>query len=103
MILKNEDDKMKVVVATCGCCCQQEIHVTLYKGETADEPNTYYVTTHNGSFDTEQDGVFKIIGRRLKRAWRALRGKDYLMTELVLNETEYKSLVKAMGDMSKRK
>lgn len=103
MVLKNEDDKMKMVVATCACCCQQEIHVTVDKGEFQEDPITYYLTTHNGSFDTEQDGIFKIIGRRLRRAWRALRGKDYLMTELVLNETEYKALVKAMGDLSKKK
>ena len=69
-----------------------------------DIPNTlteYYLSLHSSKFDEEQLGIFRVLKRRLKRAWYNLIGKDYLYMDIVMSEKEYKDFVKKLQDLQK--
>lgn len=85
MVFYNFDDKIKCVTANCNCGCSTGIAIKKMKDD-----DCYYISFYSDKFYEEQTGIFKIIARRLKRAWYSLRGKDYRYFELILNEYEMK-------------
>lgn len=100
MIFSGESKIQKIVINTCNCGCGSEMHIKRFID--ADVPDTlveYYISLHSSKFDEEQLGIFGVIGRRLKRAWYNLIGKDYLYMDIVMNEKEYKEFIKKLKEL----
>lgn len=102
---ENKDSSNKTVIFTCNCGCGSEFHISkdVYKYEEPKpgETESFYFSSHSGNWYTEQDGIFRIIGRRIKRAWSALRGKDYLYQDVCMRKEEFSELVDEMNKLLK--
>lgn len=82
-ILVSEDKKELLVNCTCGC--DEGIHIKIEEDE-----EFYAVLTYtNGKFYSEQDGVFVILGRKMKKIWAIIRNKDYTYSEVVMKKEEF--------------
>lgn len=101
MVFKSEDNFNKVVIATCNCGCNSELHIMKMKDEPV--PTEYYLSLHSSKWDEEQVGIFRIIGRRLKRAWYNLIGRDYLYMDIVFSEDEFNTFINNLRDLQKTK
>lgn len=121
MIFYKEDvtktgDKIKTVIIKCNCGCGQEFHITksVYKydegefnndtgewKESTNESREYEFSSHSSNWYTEQEGPLSIIWKRIKRAWSALRGKDYLYQDVCLTENEYDELINELSKLKK--
>lgn len=103
MVTYKEEKETKTVIITCNCGCGQEFHISKDKFEY-DEPEPgvtvdYNFSTHSSNWYTEQEGIFSIIGKRIKRAWSALRGKDYLYQDVCMTEEQFNELVTEMNKL----
>ena len=98
MIFVNEDKDTSVIIANCDCGCDEAIHFKRYKIDTNTPPD-YYITLSESMFYSKQDGIFKLIWNRLKRAWRALRGKEYLLCDVCITEEDIDKLIKALKEI----
>ena len=78
----------KIVIATCNCGCNSELHISHFKDE-----KEYYISLHSSKFEEEQKGIFDIIKIRLKRALFSLIGKDYLYMDIVMDEYEFNEFI----------
>lgn len=99
---KKGEDEERVIIVTCDCNCGQEIHIRkdIYKyNDKNDKTIEYSISTRSSNWYTEQDGPIRVIVKRLKRAWFALRGKDYLYQDICLNEKEYIELLEGMKNL----
>ena len=102
MVFNNENKTEKVVINTCNCGCGSEIQIKRYIDY--DVPNTlkeYYISVHSSLFDQEQLGIFRLIGRRLKRVWYDLIGKNYLYLDICMNEEEFNEFIKKLQKLQK--
>ena len=89
MILSKKDSDCKLVIVNCNCGCDEEIKIKKFN----HSDNEYYLTIHTSKFSYGQKGIFKQILHRLNISLKMLLGKEYLLTELVLNKKEINELV----------
>lgn len=101
MILANQTDTEKLVINTCRCGCGSELHISRYLDSDIPGYKEYYISLHSSLFDQEQLGIFKLIGRRLKRAWFDLIGKNYLYMDIVMNEQEFNEFIEKLQNLQK--
>ena len=85
---KLEDEKVLKVECTCGC--GEEIKIA--KDKLSEDKVVYYMILNTTQFYAKQDGLFRTIGHRIKTAFNILRGKEYRLTEVVLDEEDMKQL-----------
>lgn len=100
MVFNRKDKEMQVIIATCNCGCNSELHIMHYTNDP-DMPEEYYLSLHSSKWDEEQVGIFRLIGRRLKRAWYNLIGKDYLYMDIIFSKQEFNEFVQHLDNMSK--
>lgn len=95
MVFHTESDKERIIINTCNCGCGSELQIKRYVDNEEDSklPTEYYMSLHSSLFDQEQLGIFKLIGRRLKRAWHDLIGKNYLYMDIVFSEQEFADFI----------
>lgn len=96
MVFQETDKNESVIVFNCNCGCDEEIHIKRFSGD-----DDYYLSIHESKFYSKQNGLFKTIKSRIKSAWRVLRGKDYLLCDLVLNKHEIKVLIEKLQEIQK--
>ena len=94
----NSTKDEKIVIVNCDCGCNQELHIKKYIDEDINNIE-YYITFSCSKFDEEQQTIFGIIKKRLKRAWYSLRGKDYRYFELFLNQENFRDLQDKIKNM----
>lgn len=93
---------------SCGCSTlriekienftDQEVKdLNINKDDQYDYSFQFYVS----NFYNKQDGIFSIIKRRLKLIWYTLRGKDYLLEDLIFKKDQIKELIKDLEDIIK--
>ena len=99
MIFKNKNNNKQVVIGTCNCGCDNELHIT--KWEDNPEETEYSLSLHSPKFYEEQVGIFEIIGRRLRRAFYSLIGKDYLFMDVIFSKQEFKEFIEKLQEISK--
>lgn len=85
---KLEDEKVLKVECTCGC--GEEIKIA--KDKLSEDKVVYYMILNTAQFYAKQDGLFRTIGHRIKTAFNILRGKEYRLTEVVLDEEDMNQL-----------
>lgn len=75
------------LIITCDCVCGSGL---LWKAMSCDdEGEQYFVSLIESSWYAKQTGRIRPY---FKRLWRALRGKEYCLTELVMTQTEVAEL-----------
>lgn len=97
MVFNNEDKDEKIIVVNCDCGCEEEIHIKVFDQET----NVYYLTIHEAKFSSKQNGIFKTIRNRIKGAWRILRGKEYLLCDILLNKKQLNEFIEKLQNIQK--
>lgn len=86
MISKNK----KELIVNCRCGCEDTIHIRV---DDEDKGSNYYAiqTYLNGNWYREQnDGVFKTIGRKLKKIWDIIWNKDYYYSDVLMSCEDFK-------------
>lgn len=101
MIFHTESDKERVIINTCNCGCGSELQIKRWVDEDSELPVEYYISLHNSLFDQEQLGIFRLIARRLKRAWCDLIGKNYLYMDIVMSEQEFDDFIETCKNVRK--
>ena len=99
MILNNKNDKSELIIIDCDCGCEEAIYIRKFVYENS-EPD-YSLSICGGKFYTEQKGIFRIIGSRLKNAWRVLRGKDYRLCDIIIKPTTIDELIEKLEEIRK--
>ena len=97
MIFSNRDKDEDVIITTCNCGCGSSIQITTYK----DDSDEYYISVCSPKFSSEQVGIFKLIGTRLKRAWYDLIGKSYLYLDICMNRDELQQFIQKLLNITK--
>lgn len=88
MAVMISDDKKELIV-TCGCGCEDTIHIRV---DDEDRDADYYAvqTYLSGNWYRDQDDrVFRVIGRKLKKIWAIIRNKDYYYSEVTMTKEDF--------------
>lgn len=88
----NEDKNEKVVIVNCNCGCEEEIHIKRFD----DDNEEYYLSIHESKFSSKQNGLWRTFKERIKSIWRIIRGKEYLLCDIVLTKSELNELVEKL-------
>ena len=98
MIFKGNDKHTKVVIVNCNCGCDEAIQIKKLVYDVKDD-DEYYLSILAGEFGSTQRGIFRTIGHRLKLAWKMLKGKEYLLTEIVMTKEELEEYKKVLEEL----
>lgn len=98
MIFEGKDKHTKVVIVNCNCGCDEAIQIKKLVYDVKDD-DEYYLSILAGEFGSTQRGIFRTIGHRLKLAWKMLRGKEYLLTEIVMTKEELDEYKKVLEEL----
>lgn len=93
---------------SCGCSTlkiekienftdEEIIDLNLPQEKQYDYSFQFYVS----KFYSRQEGFVSTIKRRLKLLWYIIRGKDYLLEDLIFNEKQVKELIKGLENIIK--
>jgi len=96
MFFKDKDEKIGHTVVSVPCTCTTHtMNISYYK-----DCNEYYLSFFVDSFYM-QDGIFKTIAKRIKRAFLILCGKSYRIEEICLQKEDLERLEKEIHLMLK--
>lgn len=98
MIFEGKDKHTKVVIVNCNCGCDEAIQIKKLVYDVKDD-DEYYLSILAGEFGSTQRGIFRTIGHRIKLAWKMLRGKEYLLTEIVMTKEELDEYKKVLEEL----
>jgi hypothetical protein len=90
---KKEDE----LIVTCKCGCGEGLH--WQAGTWDDEGEEYYISLVESSWYDKQDSRLKSY---IKRLWKALRGKEYHFTELILKKDDVEEFAMFLGKLTSR-
>ena len=85
-IFKNVNDETEMIV-TCNCGCDEGLR---FKVDKLDHDCYCVMTYTNGAFYREQnDTVWKVISKKMKKIWAIIRNKDYYYSEIIMTKEEF--------------
>lgn len=88
MFFKGKDKKTNQVVINIPCSCGcHSINISYFDDEMDDIFLSFFVDTFYN-----QDGIFKAIYKRIKKAFLILCGKSYRFEEIVLSKEDLEKL-----------
>lgn len=95
MVFFKPTENEKVLKIECSCGCGEEIRIqkNIYTNDKAD----YYLSLQVSQFYAKQNGIWRTIKHRIKTAFKILRGKEYRLTDIILEEDDMKELKKYIG------
>ena len=88
-VLKSEDGKELLV--DCSCGCNEGLRISIKQ----DEDGYAYLSYVSGNFYNGQGSRF---GRKIKKIWRILRGKDYVYSEICMTRAEFEEFKKYLSE-----
>lgn len=85
-IFKNINDETEMIV-NCNCGCDEGLRFKINKLD----PEYYCILTYtNGAFYRDQnDTVWKVISKKLKKILAIIRNKDYYYSEIIMTKEEF--------------
>lgn len=102
MVIAKADKETKLLILNCNCGCDEAIHIKKFiDPEIKELEEEYYLSIHTSKFYSEQKSIFRLIGHRIKLAFKMLFGKEYLLNELVLNRSQVDELIKELEEIRK--
>lgn len=75
------------LIVTCGCECEDAIHMRLNVEDEDDE--IMAISYMNSNFYRDQVGALKAIIKKIKKIWRIIRGKDICYSEIIMTKEEF--------------
>jgi hypothetical protein len=86
------------VIIECGCGTHSiKIH-------SFDDESMLYLEMWTSNFYSKQKAsIFRRIYDRLKRTWQTIRGKDYLLEDIVINKEDLDKLISALQEIRDNK
>ena len=85
-VLKSKDGTELLV--DCNCGCDDGVRIRIYNEEGFDF--YCFMSYTNGNFYKEQDEkIFRIICKKLKKIWAIIRNKDFYYAEVMMNKDEF--------------
>ena len=85
-VMRSKDGNNLMV--DCGCGCDEGLRIRVDK---YDDDNYFMVSYTNGSFYRDQnESIFKVIGKKLKKIWCIIRNKDYCYSEICMSREDLK-------------
>lgn len=87
------------IVTLCRCGCGDGF-VVKFRYSCDDQMYIYLETVYSG-FYAKQNGFFQAIKSRIKAAWFMLRGKEYLLHEIMLDKREWNRYVDEVNKVGK--
>ena len=89
-VMISKDGNNAVVDCSCGCSEGLKIRVDKF-----DEDNYFLVSYTNGSFYRDQnESIWHVIGKKLKKIWCIIRNKDYCYSEICMTKTDFEEFKK---------
>ena len=83
------------LIITCNCGCGSGLLWKAVKFDDKDEQ--YFLSFIENSWFAKQTGLIRPY---FKRLWKALRGKEYCLTELVMTKTEITELSQFLHELT---
>ena len=85
-IFKNVNNGTEIIV-NCHCGCDEGLR---FKVDKLD-PEYYCILTYtNGAFYRDQnDTVWKVISKKMKKIWAIIRNKDYCYSEIIMSKDDF--------------
>lgn len=91
-VFRTENGKEMIVI--CGCAGGHGCGNSFRLRAERDEDGSWYIMTYmNNDWRRlmESRNIFQVIGRKLKKIWFIIRGKDYYYSDIVMDEIEFES------------
>lgn len=94
-VLKSKDGNDMLIDCCCGC--DHGIRLKIDK----DDCNYYcFMTYTNGCFYRDQnDSVWRVIRKKLRKIWAIIRNKDYYYSDIVLTKYEFEEFREYIGSI----
>ena len=89
-VLKSEDGKELLV--DCSCGCNEGLRISI----KSDEDGYAYLSYVSGNFYNQQGGR---LGKKLKKIWRILRGRDFVYSEICMTKAEFEEFKNYISDI----
>ena len=84
-VMINKDGDAMVLDCSCGCNEGLKIRVDKYS-----EDNYSVISYTNGNFYRDQnDTVWHVIAKKLKKIWCIIRNKDYCYSEICMSRRDF--------------
>lgn len=84
-VMKSKDGKDLVV--DCSCGCNEGVRIKVNK----ESDDMYLLVTYtNGNFYRDQNqSIFSVIGKKLKKIYSILANKDYCYSEICMTKEDF--------------
>lgn len=85
MIFKNQNGRELIVTYKCGE--DEGLHIKIDK----DDRNYMYQYYLSGNFYTDQEGVIRVIIKKIKKIWAIITNKDFYYAEIIMTKREFET------------
>lgn len=93
--ITNQPDTSRTVYCSCGCGKGMKMEFKF----TAED-NVVIVDTITSGFQAYQYSIWDVLYCRVKAAWYMLRGKEYIIHEIVINRRHWTNFIKTINKLT---
>lgn len=91
-VLKNKDNTEFMI--DCECGCDDGIRFRIDK----NDDGYWWMTYTNGNFYRDQnDSVFKIMRKKMKKIWAIIKNKDFYYSEIWMTKEDFEDFKKFLN------
>ena len=80
----------------CNCGCGDGVEIRLEK----DEHDYAWLHILASKWYSEQITILGQIGKKLKKIWWVIRGKDFYHSEIIMNQSEWQEFVEVINKIN---
>jgi hypothetical protein len=85
------------LMVDCSCGCDEGLRIRINKH---DNDNYFVMTYTSGNFyNMQNENIFHVIGKKLKKIWHIIRGKDYCYSEICMNREDLEQLKQYLSEI----
>ena len=83
--MRSKDGRSLMLDCSCGCDNGLRIRV-----DRQDDDSYFILSYTSGNFYREQKtGMFAALGKKIKKIWYIIRGKDYCYSEICMSRDDF--------------
>ena len=97
-VMMSGDRKELVVNCDCTAKCDNTIHFRVDKEDNEDYMMMTYLS--GNWYHDQDDTIFRVVGRKLRKIWAIIRNKDFYYSDVVMTDkdfAEFKEYVNQFG------
>ena len=95
-VLKNKDNTELHVDCNCGCGDGIRIKIDM---DTREPDCCAFITYVNGNFYRDQNGMFSVLRKKLKKIWAIIRDKDYYYSDIIMSIDDFNEFKKYINSL----